>query len=171
MEKMMDTKVSAAIITLSDKGARGEREDVSGVCIADMLRESGDYEVVEYHLLPDDASQLEALLREICDQGRAHLILTTGGTGFSRRDITPEATSKVAERLVPGIAEAMRAASMRITKRAMLSRGVSVIRKDTLIVNLPGSPKAVRENLEVILPTLIHGIQVLLGDATECASR
>jgi molybdenum cofactor synthesis domain-containing protein len=159
-----------AVITLSDKGAAGEREDVSGRVIREMVEEAG-YVVVEQTLLPDERALLEAELRRIADTGAADLILTTGGTGFSPRDTTPEATLAVAERLAPGIAEAMRAASMTVTKRAMLSRAVSVIRKRTLIVNLPGSPKAVRENLASILGELGHGLDILTGRTGECAAQ
>ena len=157
-----------AIITLSDKGARGEREDVSGQVIEEMVQKEG-YAVVSRQLLSDDRQGLTDALVKICDENAADLILTTGGTGFSPRDNTPEATSDACERMVPGIAEAMRAASMKLTNRAMLSRAVSGIRKKTLIVNLPGSPKAVRENLGFILPTLAHGIAILVGDDGECA--
>ena len=131
----------AAVITLSDKGARGEREDKSGPAIAARLRESG-YEVVEQLLLADEMAALKAALIRLCDQRQLDLILTTGGTGFSPRDTTPEATLAVATRLAPGIAEAIRAESLKITKHAMLSRAQSVIRGKTLIINLPGSPKA-----------------------------
>jgi molybdenum cofactor synthesis domain-containing protein len=158
-----------AVITLSDKGASGEREDVSGRVIREMVEEAG-YTVVEQTLLPDEQTLLETTLRRIADTNAADLILTTGGTGFSPRDTTPEATLAVAERLVPGIAEAMRAASMTVTKRAMLSRAVSVIRKQTLIVNLPGSPKAVRENLIFIIEALEHGLAILTGRKRECAT-
>lgn len=157
-----------AIITLSDKGARGEREDRSGPVIREMVTAAG-YEVVSTQLLSDDREGLEAALIEICDQQKADLILTTGGTGFSMRDNAPEATLNVAERNVPGIAEAMRMNSLKYTPRGMLSRAASAIRRFTLIVNLPGSPKAVRENLEYILPVLDHGIAILVGDAAECA--
>ena len=160
----------AAIITLSDKGARGEREDVSGQVIADMLAQAG-YEVVQRLLLSDDRQGLTDALIRICDGRKAELILTTGGTGFSIRDNAPEATMDAIERPVPGIAEAMRMNSLRFTTRGMLSRAVSGIRKGTLIINLPGSPKAVRENLEYILPTLAHGIAFLAGDAAECARK
>jgi molybdenum cofactor synthesis domain-containing protein len=156
-----------AIITLSDKGARGEREDRSGPAIREMMAGAG-YEVVIQQLLSDDPAALTAALVDICDNRRADLVLTTGGTGFSPRDLAPEATLAAIERNVPGIAEAMRARSMQITPRAMLSRGVSGIRGSTLIVNLPGSPKAVRENLEVLLPALEHGLGILVGDAGEC---
>lgn len=157
-----------AIITLSDKGARGEREDVSGQVIREMVEAAG-YQVSRQLLLNDDRAGLAQALREICDGGQAELVLTTGGTGFSPRDNAPEATMDVVERPVPGIAEAMRYHSLSITPRGMLSRAVSGIRGQTLIVNLPGSPKAVRENLEYILPTLDHGLAILAGDAGECA--
>ncbi len=160
----------AAIITSSDSGYAGKREDLSGPAIEEMLREAG-YEVVSRTILPDDQEKLEAELISICDEGRADLILTTGGTGFSPRDVMPEATAAVAERMVPGIPEAMRAYSMQYTKRTMLSRAASGIRRQTLIVNLPGSPKAVRECLEYILPELEHGLQILLGEAGECARQ
>lgn len=157
-----------AIITLSDKGARGEREDKSGPVIEEMVTAAG-YEVVSRLLLSDDAQALTDALVDICDHRRADLILTTGGTGFSQRDNAPEATMAAVERPVPGIAEAMRMNSLRYTPRGMLSRAASGIRKFTLIINLPGSPKAVRENLEFILPTLAHGVAILVGDAAECA--
>ena len=159
-----------AIITLSDKGARGEREDRSGPAIREMMTGAG-YEVVIQRLLSDDPAALTAALVDICDNRRAELVLTTGGTGFSPRDLAPEATLAAIERNVPGIAEAMRARSMQITPRAMLSRGVSGIRGSTLIVNLPGSPKAARENLEVLLPALEHGLGILVGDAGECGGE
>ena len=128
------------------------------------------YLVGETHLVSDDREGLAKLLAEIADEGRAQLVLTTGGTGFSPRDNTPEATMDVAEKPVPGIPEAMRAYSMRITPRGMLSRGTAAIRKRTLIINLPGSPKAVRENLEAVTPALTHGIEILTGAATNCAA-
>ena len=157
-----------AVITLSDKGAAGERRDESGPLIRRITEEQG-YEVVSAEILPDGIEPLKGRLIEICDQYTADLILTTGGTGFSERDLTPEATLEAAERLAPGISEAMRLESLKITKRAMLSRGVSVIRKRTLIINLPGSPKAVKENLECILPTLSHGLEMLSGRSADCA--
>jgi molybdenum cofactor synthesis domain-containing protein len=163
-----ETGYRIAIITLSDKGSLGEREDVSGGIIREIAENAG-YTVVEKKVLPDEQTLLEAELRRIADTNAADLVLTTGGTGFSPRDTTPEATLAVAERLVPGIAEAMRAASMAVTKRTMLSRAVSVIRKQTLIVNLPGSPKAVRENLSFIMDTLDHGLGILTGREGECA--
>ena len=158
----------AAVITLSDKGYAGEREDKSGPLLCEMITEAG-YEVKETILLPDKQKEIEKCLCKLCDTDKVDVIFTTGGTGFSPRDCTPEATMAVAERNVPGIAEAMRMASMQVTPRAMLSRGVSVIRGKTLIVNLPGSPKAVKENLEVILPALDHGLAILSGRDGECA--
>ena len=157
-----------AIITLSDKGARGERVDRSGPVIEEMVTEAG-YMVVEKQLLSDDRQALTEALIDICDNHRADLILTTGGTGFSRRDNAPEATLDAIERQAPGIAEAMRINGLQYTQRSMLSRGVSGIRKYTLIINLPGSPRAVRENLGYVLPALDHGIAMLVGDAAECA--
>lgn len=156
------------IITSSDKGAAGEREDLSGPAIRDLLPEAV-YQVVSYQVLPDDKEQLKQAMIRMSDEEQCHLILTTGGTGFSRRDVTPEATIEAADRMAPGIAEAIRAYSMTITKRAMLSRAVSAIRGSTLIINLPGSPKAVKEALEYILDSLPHGLDILLGEASECA--
>ncbi|MCP1102097.1 molybdopterin adenylyltransferase [Aequitasia blattaphilus] len=159
----------AAVITLSDKGARGEREDKSGPAIANRLRESG-YEVIEEILIPDDEEELKRELIRLCDQRRPQLILTTGGTGFSPRDITPEATLLVGDKEAQGVAEAIRYASMQITKRGMLSRGRAVIRKETLIVNLPGSPKACMESMDAFLDTIEHGLELLQGKGGECAS-
>lgn len=158
----------AAVITLSDKGARGEREDKSGPAIADRLRENG-YEVVEQLLLPDGQAALKAALIRLADQRQLDLILTTGGTGFSPRDVTPEATLAVADRLVPGISEAIRASSLSITPHAMLSRAVSVIRGKTLIVNLPGSPKACMESMDVFMDTIPHGLGLLRNEVQDCA--
>lgn len=156
-----------AVITSSDKGYRGEREDLSGPAAKEIVEAAG-YVVVSMDVLPDDRGLLSARMAEIADQGLAELILTTGGTGFSQRDVTPEATEDVIERRVPGIPEAMRAFSLTITKRAMLSRATAGIRKRTLIINLPGSPKAVRESLEVVMDSLGHGIEILTGEAGEC---
>ena len=158
----------AAVITLSDKGSRGEREDKSGPLIVKMLTAAG-YKVEETLLLPDEAAALKAQLIRLADGRQVNLILTTGGTGFSPRDITPEATLAVADRNAPGIAEAMRYHSLSITPRGMLSRAASVLRGKTLIVNLPGSPKAVQENLEYILPSLEHGLRIAAGLDGECA--
>ncbi len=162
--------LTVGVITLSDKSYRGEREDKSGPIIADMLANEG-YDVVERLLLPDDRAMLENELIRLSDQRQLCLILTTGGTGFSQRDITPEATITVCNRMARGISEAMRAYSMTITKRAILSRGESGIRGKTLIVNLPGSPKAVKECLEYILPELKHGIGILRGTEGECGNE
>lgn len=159
-----------AIITSSDSGYRGEREDLSGPAIREILEREG-YQVVSLDILPDDREILKNKMAEIADQGLAELILTTGGTGFSERDVMPEATEYIIERRVPGIPEAMRAYSMTITKRAMLSRASAGIRKKTLIINLPGSPKAVRENLEYIIDSLEHGIEILTGEASDCARK
>lgn len=158
----------AAVITVSDKGARGERVDESGPAAKEMLEEAG-YEVVETLIIPDEPEELKTELIRLADEVRADLVVTSGGTGFSMRDQTPEATLAVADRLAPGIAEAIRYQSMAVTNRAMLSRGVSVIRRQTVIVNLPGSPKAVRESLSYILDSLDHGIRILRGSASECA--
>ena len=160
----------AAVITLSDKGSRGEREDKSGPLIAQMLTAAG-YVVEETMILPDEARALKAQLIRMADGRQVNLVLTTGGTGFSPRDITPEATCAVADRNAPGIAEAMRYHGLSITPRAMLSRGVSVLRGKTLIVNLPGSPKAVQEDLEYILPSLEHGVRIAAGLDGECARK
>lgn len=160
----------AAVITLSDKGAAGERKDESGPAVAKRLREAG-YAVVEELLIPDDAAALKLELARLCDQRRLDLILTTGGTGCSTRDTTPEATLAVADRNVPGIAEAMRAASMKITPHAMISRAASVIRGKTLIINLPGSPKACMENMDVFMDTIPHAMGLLRNEVHDCARK
>ncbi len=160
---------TAAVITLSDRGFRGEREDKSGPLIKTILEENG-FEVIETLLLPDERIKLEVQLKRLADQRQVNVIFTTGGTGFSERDVTPEATIAVCDRMVPGIAEAMRYYSLQITPRAMLSRQVSGIRKKTLIVNMPGSPKACREDLDFILPSLGHGLGILTGRDGDCGS-
>ena len=157
-----------AIITSSDTGYRGEREDLSGPAIREIVEKNG-YKVVSMDILPDDRAILSKKMAEIADNNTAELILTTGGTGFSPRDIMPEATEDIIDRRVPGIPEAMRAYSMTITNRAMLSRATAGIRKKTLIVNLPGSPKAVKESLEYIIDPLAHGIEIMTGEAGNCA--
>ena len=162
--------MKAAIITISDSGYQGKRKDESGPIICDMLKNYG-YEIIETYILPDDRTSISEKLREIADKGDINLILTTGGTGFSERDCTPEATADIMEKDAPGIAEAIRMHSMQITKRAMLSRAKSVIRGKTLIINLPGSPKAVRQSLEYILPELQHGLEIMVGTASECSRK
>lgn len=158
------------IITSSDKGSVGEREDKSGELIKDIVTHNG-YEVIRYIVLPDEKEELEKEMIYMSDELCVDLILTTGGTGFSKRDVTPEATLNVVNRLAPGISEAMRYYSLTITKRAMLSRGVSGIRNNTLIVNMPGSPKAVKESLEYIIDSLHHGLEILTGKASDCARK
>jgi molybdopterin adenylyltransferase len=162
--------VKVGIITASDKGFLGERKDESGALIADIVKSRG-YSVERYIVLPDDRSFLEKEMIHMADELKVNLILTTGGTGFSKRDVTPEATGAVIDRQANGIAEAIRYYSLQITPRAMLSRGVSGIRGDTLIINLPGSPKAVRETLEYILESVKHGLEILAGTAGECAEK
>ena len=168
IEKQKTDKLRVAVITSSDSGFSGEREDLSGSVICRIVKEYG-YEVVHQTILPDDMTMLCDEMKYICDNNRADLILTTGGTGFSKRDCMPEATQKVAERMVPGIPEAMRAYSLHITKRSMLSRAACGIRKSTLILNLPGSPKAVEECLTYVITELEHGLKILIGTADNCA--
>lgn len=158
----------AAVVTASDSGYVGQREDLSTPAAVELLEAAG-YRVVHTVILPDDRAMLGAELKRLCDGDLADLILTTGGTGFSRTDCTPEATMDVVERPTPGISEAMRLNSMKITPRAMLSRAAAGIRRQALIVNLPGSPKAVRECLEYILPPLSHGMDILKGTTGNCA--
>jgi molybdopterin adenylyltransferase len=170
IEEKRKKELVAAVITLSDKGYAGERMDESGPVAKECLLKEG-YEIAEMLLLPDDREEIEKNLIRLADKRQVDLILTTGGTGFAVRDCTPEATMNVATRNAPGIAEAIRYGSMQITKRAMLGRGVSVIRNNTLIVNLPGSPKAVKEGLDYVLKDIRHGIEILKGSAKECAAR
>ena len=157
---------TAAVITVSDRSAAGQREDLSGPAAARMLQEAG-FEVLETIIVPDEEEQISTQLKRLADQRQVSLVVTSGGTGFSLRDRTPEATLAVAERIAPGIAEAIRVKSLQITDKAMLSRGTSVIRGRTLIVNLPGSPKAVKESLGFILGALDHGLGILRGTATD----
>ena len=160
--------IKVGILTASDKGFKGEREDKSGRVIEERIAEI-DGQVIDYIICPDERKAIAQELTRMTDELHLDLILTTGGTGFSPRDITPEATKDVIEREAPGIAEAIRAESMKITNRAMLSRATSGIRGKTLIINMPGSPKAVNEALDVILPALPHGIEILKGQTGECA--
>ncbi|MCL5023137.1 MAG: MogA/MoaB family molybdenum cofactor biosynthesis protein [Nitrospirae bacterium] len=157
--------ITVAVLTLSDKGSRGEREDLSGPAIGEVLKGIGA-EVTHYEILPDEKAMIREKLIEFSE--KVDLILTTGGTGLSPRDVTPEATSEVLDREIPGIAEVMRAEGMKKTPRAMLSRAVAGVRGRTLIINLPGSPKAVRENLEVILEAIPHAVEKIGGDMSEC---
>ena len=161
---------SVGIITASDKGSKGLRDDKSGKMIKQILSHY-KFQINKYIVLPDEINELETELLYMCDTLNLNLVLTTGGTGFSKRDVTPEATKRVITKEVPGISEAMRFNSLKITPRAMLSRGISGIRNNTLIINLPGSPKAVKECLEYIIDTLIHGLEILLDLTNECARK
>lgn len=158
------------VLTISDKASRNERVDESGKAIKEIVENFG-YEVSYYNIIPDEVEDIKSELIKISDKLNCDLVLTTGGTGFSKRDVTPEATLEVMTRNAFGISEAIRAYSMTITKRAMLSRAVSVIRNETLIVNLPGSPKAVKESLEYIINDLDHGLKILKGVDSECARK
>ncbi len=153
--------IRVGVLTVSDRSARGEREDASGPLLAQLAREQLGAEVTHTAIVPDERAAIAAILRRWADEERLDLVLTTGGTGFAPRDVTPEATRDVIERETPGLTEAMRAASLRVTPHAMLSRAVAGIRGRCLIVNLPGSPTAVRENLATILPALPHGLELL----------
>ena len=161
---------TVGIITSSDKGYRGEREDKSGQVIEEIVSQNG-FKVIKKVVLPDEKDLLEKEMINMCDNLNVNLLLTTGGTGFSKRDITPEATKSVIEREALGIVEAIRFYSLQITKRAMLSRATSGIRQNTLIINLPGSPKACKEALDFVLDDVKHGIKILLGEAKECARK
>jgi len=158
----MSTTINAVAITVSDRCAQGEKDDVSGRALVELLRSAGA-DIVAHEVLPDDLEPLAERLRDLADRGDVNLIITTGGTGFGPRDNTPEATLRVIEREAPGLAEAMRAESLKHTPMAMISRGFCGIRKDALIINLPGSPKAVRESFAVIAPVLNHAIALLAG--------
>ncbi len=160
-------KYTAAVVTVSDKGAAGEREDLSGAVVRDILEGAG-IEVVRREIVPDEANVLSELLVALCDQG-IDLIVTTGGTGVSPRDVTPEATLGVIEKEIPGMAEAMRAESLKVTPHAMISRAVCGLRGGALILNLPGSPNGARENLEVVMPAVPHTLEVAGGRVSECA--
>lgn len=160
--------IKTAILTISDKGSRGERVDGTGPAIRAEIENKG-YSIEYYRMIPDEINEIEKELIYLCDELKVNLILTNGGTGFSQRDVTPEATQRVIEKYVPGIGEVMRAKSMEITPKAMLSRGIAGIRGTSLIINLPGSPKGAAENLRFVLPAIPHGIEILTGEASECA--
>lgn len=159
-----------AILCMSDKGYRGEREDKSSQVIEDIMLKNG-YVIAEKTIIPDEKELIKENLIRICDNNIADLVLTTGGTGLSIRDVTPEATEEIIEKKVPGIPEAMRAYSLTITKRAMLSRATAGVRKNTLIINMPGSPKAVDESLNYIVSELKHGLEIMIGSASDCARK
>lgn len=165
---MSENKIRIGVLTLSDKGAKGEREDTSGVLLAEMAVTLGA--VVRHQVIPDDEDKIVMMLTRWVDELGLDLILTTGGTGFSPRDRTPQATLAVIDYQVPGMAEAMRLTSLEKTPFAMLSRAVVGVRKQTLIINLPGSPAAVRENFAVLLPVLPHALAKLAGDNADCAA-
>lgn len=160
--------IRTGILTISDKGSKGERADGTGPAIREAL-DKNIYSVEYYKIIPDEMELICEELIYMCDELKLDLILTDGGTGFSKRDVTPEATMKVIKKQVPGIPEAMRQMSLSITPKAMLSRAAAGIRDNTLIVNLPGSPKGAVENLKFALPALPHGIEILKGTAGECA--
>lgn len=157
------TTLRFAILTVSDRSSRGERPDTSGPALAEMVQLQG-WQVVKREIVPDEVRAIQDVLQAWADSGEADIVLTTGGTGFAPRDITPEATRLVVERLTPGLDEAMRAASLEITPHAMLSRAISGIRKRTLIINLPGSPKGATENLQVVMPALEHAVRLLMEE-------
>ena len=159
--------IKVGILTISDKGSKGEREDLSGKVIGEVVKEIKG-EVKYYQIIPDEKNIIQKELIKAVDKLHLDLILTTGGTGLAKRDVTPDATLEVIEKEVPGISEIIRSESFKKTDRAILSRGVAGIRKESLIINLPGSPKGVRESLEIILEALPHGIEILKGQATEC---
>ena len=166
----MKKSLKVAIITVSDKGYRGEREDRSGKYMLDYFKEKG-WEISDYSIVPDEIDIIKDKLIDICDSQKADLIITTGGTGFSGRDITPEATEEVIERKVPGFSEIIRIEGQKKTPRAILSRGISGIRKKTLIINLPGSIKGVKDSLELIYRPLPHGLDILTGRDAECGQE
>jgi len=159
-----------AILTISDRGSKGEREDSSGPLIQEMVK-GLPAQVIHYEIIPDEKEVIIEALKKSADQLKADLILTTGGTGLSPRDVTPDATLKVIDKEIPGFSEAMRAESLKKTPHAMISRAICGIRGSSLIVNLPGSPKSVKENLSVILPALPHALSKLMGDPSECAAE
>ena len=165
----MRKKFKAGILTISDKGAQGLREDESGKVILQLLEDHG-FEVITREIVPDDRQQIADTLISCVDRNRLPLIITSGGTGLSPTDITPQAMEQVIDYQVPGMAEAMRASSLKKTPHAMISRAVVGVRKASLIINLPGSPRGAQENLSVVLPALAHGLSKLAGDTTDCAT-
>ena len=162
--------IKSAVLTISDKGAKGQRTDETGPAIRKILEENG-YKIEYYKIIPDEIDEIQKELLYLCDELKIELVLTDGGTGFSERDVTPEATRNVIDKYVPGIGEVMRLKSLEITPKAMLSRAIAGIRKKTLIINLPGSPKGACENLGFVMPALKHGIEIMIGEASECATK
>ena len=162
--------IKVGILTISDKGSRGEREDLSGKVIEEMVKKING-EVKYYKIIPDEKEMIQEELLRVVDKLHLDLILTTGGTGLGKRDVTPEATLAIIEKEIPGISEIIRIKSFKKTNRAILSRGVAGIRKESLIINLPGSPKGVRESLEIVLEALPHGIEILKGQTAECGTN
>ena len=162
-------RISAAVLTVSDRSSRGERADKSGRVIEELLQSIGS-EIKEYLIVPDERDIIAQSLRELSDNVQVDLIVTTGGTGLAPRDVTPEATLEVIDKRIPGFEEAMRAESIKITPHGMLSRAVSGLRGKTLIINLPGSPKAVREMLAVVLPALPHAVELIRGSVDNCGT-
>lgn len=158
-----------SVLTVSDRCSRGECNDKSGVLLCELLSEYGS--ISEYTVVPDEADEISSALKKMCDEVKSDVVFTTGGTGFAPRDVTPEATKAVIEREAPGISEAIRYESLKITPKAMLSRAVSGIRGKTLIINLPGSPKAVKESLEAVLPVLPHAVETLSGNTLSCGGN
>ncbi|MCC3144200.1 molybdopterin adenylyltransferase [Halanaerobium sp. Z-7514] len=166
MSEKKVNKIKTAVLTISDKGSRGERDDLSGPVLAEMMLEVGA-EIVHREIIADEIEEIKSALIYLCDHKNVDLILTTGGTGFAKRDITPEATLAVIEKESPGLTEKMRADTISITPKAALSRARAGIRKNTLIINFPGSPKAVRECLQSIIDIIPHGVEILTGEFTE----
>lgn len=166
---MEDIRFKAGVLTMSDKGSRGERVDESGALAGSMLKDEG-FDITEYKIVPDKVDDIVSAIKEWCDIKNLSLIVTSGGTGLSPTDITPQAMSKILDFEVPGMAEAMRAESLKKTPHAMISRAMAGVRGSTLIVNLPGSPRGVKENLAVVLPALKHAISKLSGDPADCAT-
>ncbi|PKN52205.1 MAG: molybdenum cofactor biosynthesis protein [Deltaproteobacteria bacterium HGW-Deltaproteobacteria-13] len=160
---------TACIITVSDKGSQGKRQDLSGPAIAEMLAGAG-FKIKHTLIVPDEVDQIQKAIINFADIEKADLILTTGGTGVSPRDLTPDATLEVIDKQIPGMAEAMRQNSLLVTPHAMISRAIAGIRGQCLIINLPGSPKGAKENLAVVLPALHHAVEKIKGDDSECAS-